>query len=475
MTFAFGDLQSATAFAPHGVDGAALPLWSAIPFVGLLLSIAVFPLVAPRFWQAHFRKATALWSAAFVIPFAAIYGGAAWREIGRALLVDYLSFATLLMALYVATGGVILRGSLRGRPLTNAALLAIGALLANVIGTIGASLLLIRPLLRANAWRKRRAHLAVFLIFLVGNIGGSLTALGNPPLFLGYLHGVDFFWTLRLLPIAAFVVALTLAVFLALDAALYRREGPPPAEDARQPLRLDGKRNIVIIAGIVAAIPLTGLWTLPDVWLGGVEIEGRDIVRNMTILALAALSLLVGDKQVRRDNEFSWTAMEEVAILFAGIFVTLVPALLMLRAGAAGAAAPLLAAVDKPWQFFWATGGLSSVLDNAPTYLAFFQAAIAKYYPGLAEPAAAPLLMGREAALALHPLLLDGARRLLALSAGAVFMGAFTYIGNAPNLMIKSVAEEFGVAMPSFFGYLFKYSLPVLGTIFAVATLVFFR
>jgi Na+/H+ antiporter NhaD/arsenite permease-like protein len=467
--------QTGLPHAAHGgVDGAALPLWSALPFAGLLLSIAILPLIAPRFWQAHFGKATTLWSAAFAVPFVAAFGGAAWCDIGRALLVDYASFAILLFGLYVATGGVILRGTLRGRPATNVALLALGALLANFIGTIGASLLVIRPLLRANAWRKQRAHLAVFLIFLVGNIGGSLTALGNPPLFLGYLHGVDFFWTMRLLPIAGFSIALTLAVFFALDTALYRREGPPPRAGASQPLRVEGWRNVAVIAGMVVLIPLTGAWTLPGVRLGGIEIEGRDLLRNAAILALAALSLLVSDKHVRRDNEFSWTAMEEVAVLFAGVFVTLVPALLILRAGAAGAAAPLLAVVDKPWQFFWATGGLSSVLDNAPTYLAFFEAAIAKYYPGLDESAAVQLLMGRGAALAQHPNLLDGARHLLAISAGAAFMGALTYIGNAPNLMIKSVAEEFGVAMPTFFGYVFKYALPILATIFAAATFVFF-
>jgi Na+/H+ antiporter NhaD/arsenite permease-like protein len=370
---------------------------------------------------------------------------------------------------------MILRGSLRGRPAVNLAMLLIGTLLASWIGTTGASMLLIRPVLRANAWRRHKAHVVVFFIFLVANIGGSLTPLGDPPLFLGFLHGVDFFWTLHLAPTTGFVAALVLAAFFALDSYYYRREGPAPDDGEKAPLRFEGLPNLAFFGGIMGAVLFSGLVHLGGVAILGVTIEGQDLVRDGVILAMGGASLYATKAQVRRDNEFTWAAIQEVAILFAGIFTTIAPALAILKAGEHGSAAPLIAAVSQPWHFFWASGGLSSFLDNAPTYLTFFSTAIGKLYPDIAdEKTAAALLMGKEAILAQHPTLPSGFKFLEAISAGSVFMGANTYIGNAPNFMVKSIAEEAGVAMPSFFGYMFKYSIPVLVTVFIATTFVFF-
>jgi Na+/H+ antiporter NhaD/arsenite permease-like protein len=460
----------------HGVPGTALPLWSALPFVGMLLSIALFPLWAPHFWHRHFGKVAAFWAVALAAPFAFAFRGAAIYDLAHIILVDYIPFLILLWGLYTVAGGMIVRGSLRGHPRVNVALLGIGTLVASWIGTTGASMLLIRPVVRANAWRRHKTHVVVFFIFLVANIGGSLTPLGDPPLFLGFIHGVDFFWTLHLLPVTGFVVAVVLTVFFLLDRHYYRREAPPPTDAAREPLRVEGLHNLVFFGGIMGAVLFSGLVHLRGVSLGGIELEGQNLVRDGAILLMGFLSLRTTKKQLRQDNQFNWGPMKEVAILFAGIFVTIVPALSILRAGEAGAAGALIRGANHPWHFFWMAGGLSSFLDNAPTYLTFFATAIGKLYPaGLEEKIAAGLLMGKAAVLAQYPHLPSGFKFLEAISAGAVFMGANTYIGNAPNFMVKSMAEEAGVAMPSFFGYMIKYSLPVLVTTFVLTTLLFFR
>jgi Na+/H+ antiporter NhaD/arsenite permease-like protein len=438
---------------------AELPAWTALPFVGLLLAIAVLPLAVPRFWESHRSKAlvAALFSAPVVLELVGVHG----RE-GAQLLVDkaaeFTSFILLLGSLFAITGGIVVRGSLSGTPLLNTALLGLGALLASVIGTTGASVLLVRPLLRANAPRVRKAHVVVFFIFVVSNCGGLLTPLGDPPLFLGFLKGVPFAWTLRLGPPWLLVNGLLLVIFNLWDQQVFDREeaerpGSQLEEVMRhEPLRVEGLHNLGFLAAIVAVIFAAGqgLATGGGPWPFGVQ--------EASMLAIAAVSYAATPAALRRANAFGFGPIVEVAVLFAGIFVTMAPALLLLNAHAAGFG------IREPWHFFWASGALSSFLDNAPTYLTF--AATACGLHGVA-------LEGRYLAelLARGP----GAEHLLAaISCGAVMMGANSYIGNGPNFMVKAIAEENGVAMPSFGRYML-YSGGVLIPIFVVVTFVFFR
>jgi Na+/H+ antiporter NhaD/arsenite permease-like protein len=442
--------------------GARLPLWSGLPFAGILLSIALFPLFAPRFWHRHYPKISAFWALAFAVPFVLAYRASAVHQILHIYLVDYLPFLLLLGALFTASGGIVVRGTPAGTPRVNTAMLAIGTLLASAIGTTGAAMLMIRPVLRANARRRHRAHTVCFFIFLVANIGGALTPLGDPPLFLGFLQGVPFFWTLHLLPHAGLLACALLAAYYGLDTLLLRREGSEKVAAPRAPLRMAGAGNLLCLAGVVGAVLLSGLWQAGEVRILGVPRGVSGLVRDGALVALGLVSLRMTPERLRRENQFGWAPMREVAILFAGIFMTILPALAILRAGSEGALAGMLAVVESPAHYFWAAGGLSSFLDNAPTYLTFFTSELGRIGPGLPEREAVTLLL-RE-----HPIYLT------AISAGAVFMGANTYIGNAPNFMVRAIAEEAGVRMPSFFGYLLKYSLPFLIPLFAVVTLVFF-
>jgi len=458
-----------------GVPGKDLPLWTALPFAGILLSIALFPLLAPTFWHHHFGKVSAFWALVFIIPYVVKFHGAAVYDIMHIYLIDYIPFIILLWGLFTAAGGLVVRGKLRGSPGVNLILLLIGTLMASWVGTTGASMVMIRPVLRANAWRKNKTHVIVFFIFLVSNIGGALTPLGDPPLFLGFIHGVKFFWTMNLIVPMAFVVALLLAIFYALDTFYYRKETPPKEDGVKEPLRVEGLHNLLFFAGIVGGVLFSGMVKLGSFTLAGVHMEVQNLVRDGVIIGMGVLSLVTTKKKLRADNEFTWFPILEVAYLFAGIFATIVPALAILKAGTEGAAAPLINAVNKPWQFFWVTGALSSFLDNAPTYLTFFTTAIGKLYPaGIEEKVAATYLMGHLNEAQIAQGITDGFKYLMAISAGAVFMGANTYIGNAPNFMVKSIAEEAGVKMPSFFGYMFKYSIPILVASFIITTFVFF-
>jgi Na+/H+ antiporter NhaD/arsenite permease-like protein len=446
--------------APH-LDGGELALWWIVPFLGILLSIALFPLLAPSFWHHHFGKVSAAWALAFLLPFAVMFGlDLAVYEALHTALLEYIPFIILLLCLFTVTGGLRLRTSLQGTPAFNTGLLTIGTALASWMGTTGAAMLLIRPLLRANAWRRRNVHVVVFFIFLVANIGGSLTPLGDPPLFLGFLKGVDFFWTTEamLLPMLAVAVPL-LVVFYLLDQALIRREaGPPPAPDSGEPaFRIEGRINLLLLAGVVLAVLLSGVWR-PGIRLTvyHVEVELQGIARDVLLLLITFLSWKLTPMATREANEFSWFPIVEVAKLFAGIFLTIIPAIAILRAGTAGALAPVIEAVNQGGEpveamYFWATGILSSFLDNAPTYLVFFNTA-----GGNAEALMGPFY-----------------ETLLAVSAGAVFMGANTYIGNAPNFMVRSIAEERGVRMPSFFGYM-CWSAVFLLPLFGLVTWLFF-
>ncbi len=437
-------------------------LWG-LPFAGLLLSIATLPLLASHFWHAHYGKVALFWALAFMVPYTATFGvSTAAHDLVHAALLEYFPFVILLFGLFTISGGLLIVGNLHGSPGTNTALLATGTLLASVIGTTGASMVLIRPLLRANDDRRHNVHTVVFFIFLVSNIGGSLTPLGDPPLFLGFLKGVDFFWTTtNLAPETFFLVAILLPLFYALDTWFYAREGRPGPKDPTPDTRtigLLGLWNVPLLLGVIAAILMSGLWK-PGIAFNiyGTPVELQNLIRDAIIVTLALVSIRVTRAEIRERNGFEWEPIKEVAKLFAGIFTTIIPVILILKAGLNGAAAPLVslvsdangAPVDNA--YFWLTGLLSGVLDNAPTYLVFFNMA------------------GGDA----QTLMTTYASTLAAISGGAVFMGALSYIGNAPNFMVLAIAKNRGVAMPSFFGYM-VWSVGILIPCFLLLTWIFF-
>jgi len=448
----------------HANLGAILPLWSCIPFACMLLSIALCPLLMPEFWHHHFGKISAFWAAALGIPFLVAFRGDALYEILHILLADYVPFIILLWSLYTVSGGILLRGSLRGTPVVNVTMLIIGTLLASWMGTTGAAMLMIRPFLRANNYRKNRTFMVVFFIFLVANVGGSLTPLGDPPLFLGFLHGVSFFWTFNILPHMLTVAILLLVIYFILDTYHYRKEGvsAPEEDGVQQPLKLEGVHNFIFLAGVVGSVLVSGMVDWGQVNTFGVHRAVQDWVRDGLLIVMGLLSLLTTKVSLREDNAFSWFPIIEVAYLFIGIFITMIPCLLILKAGSHGALAFLVNGVTQPRHYFWVTGALSSFLDNAPTYLTFFNTALGSFYSTLTEAQAVPLLMTENAVY------------LKAISAGAVFFGACSYIGNAPNFMVRSISEEAGTVMPSFFGYIAKYSLIFLIPSFLVVTFIFF-
>ena len=537
----------------HGVEGQGLSVLWVIPFAGMLLSIALGPILAPHFWHANYGKVAAGWIVLFSIPFLATYKGDAFYEILHIVLLDYVPFIILLGALFTAAGGICLKGSLRGSPTVNTAILFIGTVLASWMGTTGAAMLLIRPILRANSWRKHKVHVVVFFIFLVANIGGSLTPLGDPPLFLGFLKGVDFFWTMKLLPVMTPVALFLLAVFFIFDTIMFKKEGPAPDDGEKVPLKLEGTINFALIGCIIGAILLStwlGKNKFTDSSVGekmkpaieaavfemkeakadlsnyvetnadatfdesnqeyhqkrvthldavsavnqlrakkthdetmglhvfGVTVSFSNLVRDGLLILIALLSLKLtpmyrtvkdehghevaaeGEEKsnVRAANGFTWEPILEVAKLFIAIFICMIPALKILQAGVNGGLSSVVLAVQSStndpvnMMYFWLTGILSSFLDNAPTYVVFFNTA------------------GGDPTSLMGPL----GQTLLAISCGAVFMGANTYIGNAPNFMVKAIAEENGVKMPSFFGYM-AWSVAILIPTFIIVTLIYFR
>ena len=455
-----------TSFAAS-FDGSQLAVAWAIPFAGLLLSIAVCPLLMPAVWHHHFGKISAAWSLAFLLPFAAIFGaGAAWGSLVHALLAEYIPFIILLTALFTVAGGIFIRGNLHGSPALNTGILAIGAVLASFMGTTGASMLLIRPLIRANDNRLHGAHIVVFFIFIVSNAGGSLTPLGDPPLFLGFLKGVDFFWTVGyIFPETLFLVSALLVIFFCLDTWLYRREGVLPADPTpdtkpnTKGLGFDGAANFWLLGAVVALVLMSGFWKSSIVFnVAGMDVGLPGLARDVGLILVTLISLKLTPGKVHADNQFSWGPMLEVAKLFAGIFLTIIPVIAMLRAGLQGPFSGVVAAVTRadgqpdPAMYFWASGLLSSFLDNAPTYLVFFNTA------------------GGDPKV----LMTTMATTLAAISAGSVFMGANSYIGNAPNMMVKAIAEERGVKMPSFFGYML-WSGGILVPLFVVMTFIWFK
>ena len=445
------------------LNGSQLSALWAVPFAGVLLSMALIPLKAPNFWHHHFGKVTLAWSLAFIVPFAIVFGfGMAGSTLWHAAVAEYIPFIVLLTALYTVAGGIHIRGNLHGTPMLNTGLLAIGAVLASVMGTTGASMLMIRPLIRANDNRIHRAHIVVFFIFIVANAGGSLTPLGDPPLFRGFLKGVDFFWTVKhIFPETAFLLGSLLVLFCAIDAWWYRREGVLPVDPTPDTRRIgfDGRFNFLLLGCIVGLVLLSGIWkSSVALQIQGIDIGLPGLVRDIGLLAVTAVSLKLTPALVHKANQFSWGPMQEVAKLFAGIFLTIVPVIAMLKAGVDGPFSGVVMAVTRPdgtpdpAMYFWASGLLSSFLDNAPTYLVFFNTA------------------GGDPQLLMTTL----APTLAAISAGSVFMGANTYIGNAPNLMVKAIAEERGVTMPGFFGYM-AWSCAVLVPLFILMTFIWFR
>lgn len=445
------------------LDGRAFGVLWGLPFAGMLLSIAILPLAAPKLWHHHFGKIAAGWALAFLLPFAASQGlGATAGVLAHALLAEYLPFIILLTALFTTAGGIYVRGNLHGSPALNAGLMAIGAVLASFMGTTGASMLMVRPLIRANDNRRHNAHVLVFFIFIVSNAGGSLTPLGDPPLFLGFLKGVDFFWTVaHIFPETLFLIGALLAIFYVIDSWYYRREGvvkQDPTPDTAS-FGIEGGINFLPLVAVVGLVLMSGLWK-PGISFHvlGTEVELQSLLRDVLLVGVTCWSLVITPRALREKNQFSWGPMQEVAKLFIGIFLTMVPVLAMLKAGEQGAFAAVTRAVTGPegqplpWAYFWFSGVLSSFLDNAPTYLVFFN------------------LAGGDPQLLMTTL----APTLAAISAGSVFMGANSYIGNAPNFMVKAIAEDRGVKMPSFFGYM-AWSGAVLIPLFLLMTLIWFR
>ena len=448
---------------PH-LNGEGLAIFWVIPFVGILLSIAVMPLVALDFWHHNFGKISLFWAASLIIPFLINQGiEITIYELLHVGLLEYVPFIILLLALFTISGGVMLKGTLVGTPMLNTIILFIGTALASWMGTTGAAMLLIRPLIRANEQRKNKVHIIVFFIFLVANIGGSLTPLGDPPLFLGFLKGVNFFWTTSAMfvPMLFMVVSLLL-IFFGLDTYLYGKEEDIKVDTAdHQKLGLEGSFNLLLLAGVVFGVLLSGFWK-PHITFEvyHVHLELQNIIRDVLLLLLTYASWTLTSKEIRKANEYTWFPIIEVGKLFAGIFVTIIPAIAILKAGTKGVLSSVVSSVSEDgepinYMYFWLTGILSSFLDNAPTYLVFFNTA-------LGDTMTVSDLMGQ------------GSQTLLAISAGAVFMGANTYIGNAPNFMVKSISESSGIEMPSFFGYFFKWAVPILMPLFIIVTYIFF-
>jgi len=446
--------------AAHGPGlGDILPMWSVLPFAGLLLSIAIVPMVAEHWW--HHNKNQLLVAVGWASPVFAFLIYKVFTDEGQIGLdalhalehagEEYLSFIALLGSLYVISGGILLRGDLQGRPMVNTAFLLIGALSSNVIGTTGASMLLIRPMLRTNAEREHTWHIPLFFIFLVSNIGGALTPIGDPPLFLGYLRGIDFWWTLQYLWQMWLPTVIVLLIgFFALDSYQYSKEDRQHRSadaDALEPLRIEGWLNFALLAGVIVCV----LALSPD----QDHVDFRHYyAREIGMGVLTVASVLFTSRAIRTGNDFSWTPILEVAALFIGIFVAMIPATVLLQTYGS------TLGLTEAWQYFWATGALSAFLDNAPTYVTFAAMACGTFEHCLTANDLGPLTTNAASIPIIQ-----------AISLGAVFMGAGSYIGNGPNFMVRAIAEQSGYKMPSFFGYC-GYAAVFLLPVFVVVTFI---
>lgn len=441
-----------TAHDAHG-GGDPLPLWTVLPFAALLLAIAILPIASKatlHWWENNNNKlilALALGGVALGALIAYGWSG----KVYHTLVFEYIPFVVLLGSLYYISGGIVLRGDIEATPVNNTLFLIVGTSIASLIGTTGASMLLIRPLLKTNSERKHIVHTVIFFIFLVSNIGGSLTPLGDPPLFLGYLQGVPFAWTLNLAPDMIFASVILLVIYYIWDSFAYRQETNRDLKrdhTQTQPISVAGQTNFIWLLGVVLAVAFINSNYIPAIK----EYPYLGFLREAVMLLMVVLSRVSTQIQLRKENKFTLHPIQEVAYLFIGIFIAMIPALVLLEQNGKSLG------VTEPWQFFWATGLFSSVLDNAPTYLTFLS-----------------LMKGLTGYTTIAQVLADPAAEALlkAISVGAVFMGANSYIGNAPNFMVKAVAEEAGVKMPSFGGYLL-YSGGILIPIFILLTFVFF-
>jgi len=443
-----------------------LNLGYVIPFVGMLLSIAVLPLIAPHFWEKKYGKISLMWALAFYVPFFFTGADFAVHELFKVISTEYIPFIILLFSLYTISGGILIKGSLVGTTKLNIVILIIGTILASWMGTTGTAMLLIRPLLKANKRRKYKVHTIIFFIFLVANIGGALTPLGDPPLFIGFLKGVDFFWTTKHMFFPMLVISfMLLTAYYFIDLYYCKKENFTSNQSIEnEKIKLEGSFNFLLIGGVIFAVLLSGMdaFKVPVLEFFHVELFKGNLMRDLILLGLALLSLMFTRNQSRKINGFTWHPIIEVAKLFIGIFITIIPAILILNKGSEGSLSGIVTLVkDVDGQninamYFWLTGILSAFLDNAPTYMIFFNMA----GEGQSESLIAEYLMSEQT------------MTLLAVSLGAVFMGALTYIGNAPNFMVKSIAEENGVKMPSFFGYML-WSLLILLPCFIIINLIF--
>lgn len=446
-----------------------IPAWLCIPFAGLLLSIAAAPLLRPEWWERNKLWAVLFWSLLFVLPYALFYGPSSATEIVlECILNDYLSFIIMLFGLFCVAGNITFTGDLAGSPAVNLIFLLIGTLLSSIIGTTGSSMLMLRPMIKINSWRRRKKHIMIFFIFLISNMGGALTPLGDPPLLMGFMRGVPFLWSLHLMPILLFNMVILLFVFWHLDSMNYRKDMAqgyrPDISEPGTELSLKGGHNVIFLLMIILAVVLSGTLPSNPAFLDAegavkgihvfaeVTLSYPSLIEIALILTAAFLSFKTTPEEIRRANHFTWGAIEEVAQLFVGIFITMQPALMILKE-----LGPKLG-ITQPFQLFWATGALSSFLDNTPTYLVF-----------LTTAGTLGAVQGVQTSLGMIPVKL-----LEAISCGAVFMGANSYIGNAPNFMVKSISDENGIHMPSFFGYVL-WALTFLVPVFLIDTLIFFR
>jgi Na+/H+ antiporter NhaD/arsenite permease-like protein len=455
-------LSPEMALAADGIDGSRMSILWVLPFAALLGAIATGPLFFPHFWEHHQGKIAAACAAAVIIPLTLVFGpGAALESTLHVMLLEYLSFIILLFALFTIAGGIWIRGNIHGSPVNNIVILLIGTVLASFVGTTGASMMMIRPIIRANDNRVHNVHVVVFFIFLVSNMGGALTPLGDPPLFVGFLKGVDFFWpTINLFHETMFVWAILFAAFFLIDSYYYKKEGviaPDKTPDSK--ISVKGTINFALLGGVIIAILISAYWK-PGIKIGfpGGAIELQNLLRDIALIVLALISLKVTASSYRQANGFSWGPIIEVAKLFAGIFICILPVIAILQVGEKGALSGLIRlssnadGTPNNAMYFWMSGILSSVLDNAPTYLVFFE------------------LAGGDPNVLMNKMALT----LAAISTGAVYMGANTYVGNAPNFMVYAIAKDMGVKMPSFFGYML-WSGAILIPTFILVTLVFFR
>ena len=430
--------------------------WSMIPFGLMLLTIAVAPLLAEHWWESNKHKLTVALFLGVPTAICLIMGGML-HDLEHQLFGDYIPFIVLLLALYVITGGIHLSGDIKAKPWVNTLFLALGWVLASIMGTTGAAMLLIRPLITTNQQREHKVHTILFFIALAANCGGLLTPLGDPPLFMLFLRGAAFTWFLSLLPQWLFTGVILLGVYFALDTYFYKKEHwTSISADHREhvPLKMGGKLNFLYLLGVVLSVAFINAGTIPAMAAENAPLWLK-YLREITLISLTFLSLYTTKRKVRYElNKFSWAPIIEVAVLFLGIFTTMTPALAYLNANAASLG------LSETWQFYYTTGLLSSFLDNTPTAVAFHSVAT-----GLtAEQMAA---FGDNMVAGIPEVL------LMAISIGSVFFGAMTYIGNGPNFMVKAIAEENGIKMPSFFGYMFKFSLVVLLPVYILVQLIF--